>query len=909
MLPQSGCLYVGSHCQLGQPGSDGVVMTENRGVRSAYRLSAMILGQLLLLAGAQQAIAIEAAEADGTVLESETTASPESPETESQEESGQQTATIGGESNVEQIVVTTRRREENLQEVPISIGVFDSEQIARQGIRDLADITRLSPSVQFDRSGFENSVRVTIRGLSNTRGRSNVAFLVDGIDVTSETTGTNAGSPLLVNQRLLSDVERIEVVRGPQSALFGRAAFAGAINYVSKAPADELEGNVSVDVAQHDQQEYSGGFSMPLTDTLGMRLSGVSWNNEGYYENVVSGEKFGGGDGYALSGTLAWEPVDTLDLTLRTTYSDDEYKPGAVAGIYDRDVTIDVPQSALDNGVTSETSVDIIRSLGDARGLEVSSSEDPLTGGDYPGSSLDVFRTSLIANWEVGAYTLSSYTGYTDADFTQRYDLDRQAEGRPDAFLGHGDVDSYGNTNQLSQELRMASDWQELPVQLTVGALYWHEERDDFSRNIGATCYLTFACGPDQNVSPYQSWQDLYAAIMLNSTALANSLGFSEYRNPINADTDHRSFYLMGEWSINDTWTLVVEDRFVWEDFDASVAIGASCVNPYPYNANFDILGPPTCIYGTQNFGSTSSNYQTPKFTLEWQAAETAMLYALAARGVKPAGISLLQVPAPFDLPLDIFYYDPEKMWSYEVGAKSNWSGRYGNLLFNSALFYQDYKDKQTNTQQQVGQFLTGVVTNASSAWVKGVELESMWETPLQGLSLGFAWTWLDSEYDDFQDATRSATRIAIAGECSEIVVIRNNNHCLLDLDGNELEFLPQNSVVLTMRYGQPLFSTGLDWYIESNGSYQSERYISADNFTELDSFWLVDARFGLSHERWEGVFYITNLFDNETLSSSGAAIDFVGYVEADSFVPPSLSTAFLPPPRTAGLRLKYFFE
>ena len=285
------------------------------------------------------------------------------------------------------------------------------------------------------------------------------------------------------------------------------------------------------------------------------------------------------------------------------------------------------------------------------------------------------------------------------------------------------------------------------------------------------------------------------------------------------------------------------------------------------------------------------------------------MFYALAAKGVKPAGISLLQVPAPFDLPLDIFYYDPEKMWSYELGAKTNWSGRFGNFLVNSDVFYQDYKDKQTNTQQQVGQFLTGVVTNASGAWVKGFELETMWETPLQGLSLGLAWTWLDSEYDDFKDATRSATRIAIAGECNEIVVIRDNNHCLLDLDGNELEFLPENSVVVTARYGRPLFNTGLDWYAESNGSYQSERYTSADNFTELDSFWLVDARFGLSHERWEGVFYINNLFDDETLSSSGAAIDFVGYVDADGLVPPSLSTAFLPPPRTAGVRLKYFFE
>jgi len=516
-----------------------------------------LLAAFFAFAGAETAFAVDAGEAEGTVLDNESA----EPIVES---SGVQEKPVKDSSDkkgVEEIVVTTRKREENLQDVPISIGVFNAEQIQRQGIRDLGDITKLSPSLQFDRSGFENSVRVTVRGLSNTRGRSNVAFLVDGIDVTSETTGNNSGSPLLVNQRLLNDVERVEVVRGPQSALFGRAAFAGAINYVSKAPADELEGSVAVDVAQHDQQEYSGGFSMPLTDTLGMRLSGVSWNNEGYYENVVSGEEFGGGDGNAIAGTLAWEPTDAIDLTLRTTYSSDDYEPGAVAGIYGRDVTVDVPQSAIDNNVTTETSVELIPRFGDANGLEVRSSEDPFTGGDYPGSSLDVFRSSLIGTWETGDYTLSSYTGYTDADFKQRYDIDRQAEGRPDTILGHGDYDSYGKTDQLSQELRIASNWDDSRIQLTAGLLYWHEERDDFSRNIGATCFDLESCGPDQTESPYTSWQDLYAAIMVNSTALANSLGYSEYRNPIYADTDHKSAYAMAEWELSERLTFIAEDR------------------------------------------------------------------------------------------------------------------------------------------------------------------------------------------------------------------------------------------------------------------------------------------------------------------------------------------------------------
>ena len=159
---------------------------------------------------------------------------------------------------MEEIVVTTRRREERLQDVPIAVNAITADQIQNAGVRQLEDVAKLSPSLTFNESFSQNDVRISVRGLTNTRGRSNVAFLVDGIDVTSETTGTNAGSPLLINQRLLSDIERIEVVRGPQSALYGRAAFAGAINYVSRNPGGELAASGSLDMADDGAYELTG---------------------------------------------------------------------------------------------------------------------------------------------------------------------------------------------------------------------------------------------------------------------------------------------------------------------------------------------------------------------------------------------------------------------------------------------------------------------------------------------------------------------------------------------------------------------------------------------------------------------------------------------------------------------------
>ena len=127
-------------------------------------------------------------------------------------------------------MVTARKREETLQDVPIAVTAISVEQLQRRGIQDVEGIIQGDPSLGFDLGIAPYDTRIVVRGLSPTRGRPNVATLVDGIDVSSEAIGV-AGGSLLINPRLV-DIERIEVVKGPQSALYGRSAFAGAINYV-----------------------------------------------------------------------------------------------------------------------------------------------------------------------------------------------------------------------------------------------------------------------------------------------------------------------------------------------------------------------------------------------------------------------------------------------------------------------------------------------------------------------------------------------------------------------------------------------------------------------------------------------------------------------------------------------------
>ena len=251
---------------------------------------------------------------------------------------------LAQQAQLDEIVVTARKREENLQEVPMSVTAIDAAQIERLGIRDLADVTRYTPGVTLDKGFGLNDQRLVIRGLSPSRGRPNSAILVDGIDLTTESVSTPGGS-ILFNQRLL-DVQQVEVVKGPQSALYGRAAFAGAISYVTRDPGDELETEVGVDVGEYGRRYLRAAIGGPISDSFGLRLNGLAWNEDGYYQEGFTGADLGGGSGYGLSLTGKWDSGNIFSARARVSYSDDEFDQQAT--FYDPVNTIlDVPDEAL----------------------------------------------------------------------------------------------------------------------------------------------------------------------------------------------------------------------------------------------------------------------------------------------------------------------------------------------------------------------------------------------------------------------------------------------------------------------------------------------------------------------------------------------------------------------------------
>jgi iron complex outermembrane receptor protein len=457
---------------------------------------------------------------------------------------------------LDEIVVTARKREENLQDVPIAVTALSAETLRREGVKDVQDITARDPSLSFDKGIAAYDTRIVIRGLSPTRGRPNVATLVDGIDVSSEAVGV-AGGSLLINPRLV-DIARVEVVKGPQSALYGRSAFAGAISYITADPDDELSGDVSVEYGQYSQYDLKGSVSLPVSETFGMRLNGYKFDERGYYKNVAGGEYVGGGDGVGGSLSMKWTPNDSYSIKVRTEYADDHFDQPAQANVPFNAVavvpaaasscrTYSVPNPAggaalvspgpvldsscqfLDaNAALPANTVNLVRlfdaatgnrglyndmSLAAYRGQMVRagalavrynkdftrSTDNGLTAPTFAGTDRKVMRFSAVQQYQADYGTFALLSGYTKADVATDLDFDKS-----DALTGMQTIKTDSETKQYSQELRFTSDF-DGPLQFITGLQYWKEDVAQFDGNntvFGSGVACPLASGPPFTAPP-----------------------------------------------------------------------------------------------------------------------------------------------------------------------------------------------------------------------------------------------------------------------------------------------------------------------------------------------------------------------------------------------------------------------
>jgi outer membrane receptor protein involved in Fe transport len=803
---------------------------------------------------------------------------------------------------VAEIVVTTRRREENLQDIPVAVSSFSADEIEKQGISSTADVVKLVPGVQFDQGFSAADTRISIRGINSERGRTSAAVLVDGIDVSGENVTAGGGSSLL-NTRLM-DLERVEVVKGPQSALYGRNAFAGAISYITRQPSmTGMEAKLSADIADYSTYDVRAAVSGPvIADKLAIGVNLGWYESDGYYSNhntavpAANGD-LNGGDSHGARLVAVFLPTDSLKITGSVSYSETDSDPRAVAKVGNAN-TFYLMGQQLPAGTPADFSFmgtmdygQWLGTVGSVNESDVALSVSERTGMAFAGSTDETLLSYLKLDWDLGTTIFKSTTSYLSNDATLDEDVEYQ-DGTGTVFMGVG--------LSLANEYRDSTDTD-----------YFNQEFTIESKDEGRWNWLAGISGfweDTHNVDESTGWFNDPNIVFVPGFCGSNPFQFAcSYAasavagtpaKTIDRDTFSWSAFGLVGFDITDQLRLTVEARYIDDEIEVSTNTSIDRVSQYIFNLPIDFsFGAPPTLPATDTVNSDTIN---PRVALDYKITDDVMVYGSVAKGTKPAGFGTSQFATPQNARVD-----QEKLWAYELGTKTAWLD--GSLQANVAIFFNDYTDRQvgvTVTDPNTGWAAAGIV-NAAEAETKGVELELVWRAT-EALTLGAGYAYTDAEWTDFN---YSKIRANSGGVNEKDMAICGNAQG--DCSGADIAGIPENALILQANYTRQL-AGDMSWYLNAAGQYQDERALyDRVNTAYVDSFWNVDAQLGIQTDQWLVELYATNLFDDDTVRWAQGYQDFRDGMYGGSFGgEPRDETIFawLPPPRVIGLRASYKF-
>ena len=827
-------------------------------------------------------------------------------------------------AELEEIIVTARKREENLQEVPLSVTAFSGEEIRRAAFVNLEDISLQTPGLQFngDLSGtrpgrlFSN---MRFRGVTGSQFTSlqTASLFVDGIFV------------LQAAQSLaLTDLERIEVIKGPQSAIFGRNSFAGAINYVTRTPSlTEYSGKFSADAGTHEQYEFSASFEGPIIeDKVAFRVGARSYNKGNMY-TASDGGGLGEQSSQSIYATLYAEPTDNLMFRFRVYYQEDDDGPGAV-GLYRSDVF--VPGNDTCSG-TSYTGYDEDNNLTELFPTDYRCGDIPNPG--EPGAPPVDLNTSLIPNFHAFAPPNDTFI------------IDNMLDaGR---VSGVPAIDSMGIKREIFRASLVGEYTFNNDITLT-GTIAYNDNvaanLRDFDLTPVESWWVTNPqSGEDKSVDfRVTSAQDKRLRWMAgvnyyeqefitsaNAGVLVHSCAnFAAFGTPAQCDfpgifpvdldggdfVEQSSVYASASFDFNDQWTIDLEAR-------------------YQEDTRGDGVSP------------TEKTYYSliPRVTLTYKPTEDITVYALATEGVLPGVINanfaacgqIPLVPTVPVVPYTAPFTDPntglpstssvceqyveqlgpgarefteqQVLEAYELGFKTTWAD--GRVLANVSIYTQKWTQQPStrgvtafldnNTNPATGEVAADGIPNlnpnffsvavSGDSEYSGVEIETAF-LPTDDWTINFNLSYNDNEFLDFFIGGGGATRCGTT-----------------NLRGKRNTRFPEWSGSLSSTYTH---HTSGPWstYVRGDLTYTGEAAPDECNLAILQDYYLFNARVGMEQENIRVELYVKNLFDEDTWRAGNNFGDFS--FRGNGFNPLAGAGIVLIPQdkRTFGIRVFYDF-
>lgn len=707
------------------------------------------------------------------------------------------------ESTTGDIIVTARGRGELLQDVPLAISAFTADDLEKSGVDSLRDIANLTPGLTVNDGGGEFYSAPTIRGLSqlNTNNglvENNVSVFLNGVYLPN---------PGAINIGLLN-LDRVEVVKGPVSARYGRNAFAGAINYVTRAPSDVLTARTTGTIGTADRYGFSGLVSGPLASGVSATIGGLYDSYGGTWRDRVNGNAAGGYEKRNLTAALRAELSPDVVFSVSGYYGKDRFDPSA--------------ENHLANNCAPSGAV-LTQYCGRiAEGREVVVPNTYQTGATANKRNVKHLDASLKAGLG-GGYTLDAIAGWNNAKSMQLLEINNRREGLVYPLTpGPGSIavnEFYGDdlrSKDFSGELRLTSP-QDQPLTFSAGAFYYRLRGRQ----------ITNITVPSDAIPRGQALNGVLVNLFLSpgGRPFAN-------RNDATVRTDQYSGFGELQYKIGDKVTLAQELRYTDETKGVQVlklAVAPTQPVQPPISAKF--------------------TYWNSRSTITFEPSSTLTLYATVANGTKTGGFN-----ARASVPADLSY-GPEKNWTYEVGAKGSFAD--GRIRYELAAYHIQLRDQQilgpSSSAANPGQ----VIGNYGAGKNTGFELSTRLKlSDVLTANLGFAYN--DAVFKSGASDIQYAAICARVPSCAGRLTTRNGQS-VIDLANLALPRQSKYQATAGLDANVPV-GNDTDWVTDLRYSFQSKQYFQPANLNYWGPTHDLGIRTGLRHGKYTATLWVENL-------------------------------------------------
>ncbi len=623
---------------------------------------------------------------------------------------------------LEEVVVTARKREENLQQTPISITAFTSQSLQALQVDNISQIASATPGLTFDSStaisGSRVSSSIFIRGIGQTDftlvSDPGVGLYLDGVYI-----ARSVGGVLDV-----VDVERVEVLRGPQGTLFGKNTIGGAISITSKSAGDEFAGEVEVKTGTDNRLDLKASVAVPFSENFRGKLSYAALNQDGNVRNLNGGADLNDTDARILHGRLDFEPLDALSMTLAFDWTDRDEQAQAQR-LLSFEPAANLVGVALTDAVAAvvpDFDIADYTCLGTSAAAQAMTADDcdspfvTYSGSNTP-SDTEVKGTSFTFEYDFGPLLFKSISGYREFDALFARDTDNSP------YIVVETIDTM-DQRQLSQELQLSGSAFGGRLDWLLGYYYFEEEGDNRNDVITSTFYIKSGGA---------------------------------------VDNDSDAVFAQATYRLDDAWSVTAglrttdetkrftPDQFVTVDpsgnlattfLDDTLQFSRVVRGQLPSVAEFDLV--PSREY-QRDFDET-----TGLLSIDYQAQADLLLFLSYATGFKSGGFN--QRIGPPGLPQPISY-EPETSTSYEAGWK--WTNAAQTLRINGSFYFTDYEDLQVNVFAGVAP----TTLNAVESEIQGYEIELL-ANPSEALSISANIAYIDAEYTRAPAAVAGARTI-----------------------------------------------------------------------------------------------------------------------------------------------------